>query len=254
MTRIADGVQRLGSELVNFYVVEEDGRFTLVDAGLPKFYDQVPRAVGDLGRIEAIVLTHAHGDHVGVAERLRTEANIPVYVHTADEELAKTGRQPSRDGSILPHLIRPASFQILFHIIANGGGRQPKIGEGTTFTDGEVLDVPGRPKVIATPGHTDGHVALHFQHHGALVVGDEIVTWNPLTPRRGPQIQPSAFNVSSAQALASLDRLEGVEAEVLLSGHGEPWTGGAAGPGRRARGGGGGLRERGALTCPSHCR
>src|SRR6185437_15446536 len=50
-------------------------------------------------------------------------------------------------------------------------------------------------------------------------VGDEIVTYHPLTGRRGPQIQPSAFNVSSAQALQSLDRLEGVEADVLLSGH-----------------------------------
>src|SRR3954451_20071358 len=130
MTRIVDGVQRLGSSLVDFYVVEEDGRFTLVDAGLPRFYDQVPQAVGDLAKIDAIVLTHAHGDHVGVAERLRTEANIPVYVHTADEELAKTGRQPSRDGSILPHLIRPASFQILFHIIANGGGPGPGEARG----------------------------------------------------------------------------------------------------------------------------
>src|SRR3954469_330145 len=175
MTRIADGVQRLGSELVNFYVVEEDGRFTLVDAGLPKFYDQVPRAVGDPGRIEAIVLTHAHGDHVGTAERLRSEANIPVFVHTADEELARTGKQPGREGSVLPHLMRPHAYRIISHIVANGGAKPVRIGEVTTFTDGEVLDVPGRPQVIATPGHTDGHVALHFRGHGLLVVGDEIV-------------------------------------------------------------------------------
>ena len=226
MTRIADGVQRLGSELVNFYAVEEDGRFTLVDTGLPGFYDQIPQAVGDLGRIEAIVLTHAHGDHVGNAERLRTKANIPVYVHTADEDLAKTAKQPKRDGSVLPHLVRPAVYRILTHMLVNGGARIPKIGEVTTFTDGEVLDVPGRPQVIATPGHTNGHVALSFAGHGVLFVGDEIVTYNPLTGRRGPQIQPSAFNVSSEQALASLDRLEGIDADVLVCGHGEPWTDG----------------------------
>src|SRR3954453_11343050 len=227
MTRIADGVQRLGSALVNFYVVEEDGRFTLVDAGLPKFYDQVPEAVGDLGKIEAVVLTHAHADHVGCAERLRTEANVPVYVHTADEDLARTAKQPKRDGSILPPLIRPAAWKIIGHIVANGGAKPTRIGEVTTFTDGEVLDVPGRPQVIATPGHTHGHVALQFANHGVLFVGDEIVTYHPLTGRRGPRIQPSAFNVSSDQVLRSLDRLEGIEADVLLSGHGEPWTGGA---------------------------
>jgi glyoxylase-like metal-dependent hydrolase (beta-lactamase superfamily II) len=226
MTRIADGVLRLGSSLVNFYVVEEDGRFTLVDAGLPGFYDQVPEAVGDLGRIEAIVLTHAHGDHVGVAERLRTEANIPVYVHTADEDLATTAKQPKRDGSIVPHLIRPAAYRMIGHIVANGGAKPNRIGEVTTFTDGEVLDVPGRPQVIATPGHTHGHVALHFSNHDTLVVGDEIVTYHPLSGRRGPRIQPSAFNVSSEQALASLDRLEQIEAALMLSGHGEPWTSG----------------------------
>ena len=235
MTRIADGVQRLGSELVNFYVVEEDGRFTLVDAGLPKFYDQVPQAVGDLGRIEAIVLTHAHGDHVGVAERLRTEANIPVYVHTADEDLATTAKQPKRDGSFVPHLIRPAAWKLIGHIVANGGAKPNRIGEVTTFTDGEVLDVPGRPQVIATPGHTNGHVALHFAEHGTLFVGDEIVTYHPRTGQRGPRIQPSAFNVSSDQALQSLDRLEGIEADVLLSGHGEPWTGGARAAVEQAR-------------------
>jgi glyoxylase-like metal-dependent hydrolase (beta-lactamase superfamily II) len=235
MTRIADGVQRLGSELVNFYVVEEDGRFTLVDAGLPKFHDQVPQAVGDLGRIEAIVLTHAHGDHVGVAERLRTEANIPVYVHTADEDLARTAKQPKRDGSILPHLIRPAAWKMIRHIAANGGAKPNRIGAVTTFTDGEVLDVPGRPQVIATPGHTHGHVALHFAGRGALFAGDEIVTYHALTGRRGPRIQPSAFNVSTAQVLQSLDRLEGIEADVLLFGHGEPWTGGARAAVEQAR-------------------
>ena len=224
MTRIADGVVRLGSSRVNFYAIEEDGRFTLVDAGLPGFYDQIAEAVGDLGRIEAIVLTHAHGDHVGCAERLRTEANIPVFVHTADEELARTAKQPSRDGNILPALLHPTAWQMLAHMVANGAARPQRLGEVTTFTDGAVLDVPGRPQVIHTPGHTNGHVALHFADRGVLVAGDEIVTWHPLSGRRGPQIQPSAFNISTAQVLASLDRLEHVEADLMLSGHGEPWT------------------------------
>jgi glyoxylase-like metal-dependent hydrolase (beta-lactamase superfamily II) len=224
MTSIAPGVQRLGSPLVNFYAVEQDGRYTLVDAGLPAFHDQVAAAVGDLSRLDAIVLTHAHGDHVGVAERLRSEANVPVYVHVADEELARTAKNPKREGSLLPHLRRPATWRLFAHLIANGGARPPRIQEVTTFTDGEVLDVPGRPRVIATPGHTLGHVALHFTDHGVLFSGDEIVTRNPLTGRRGPQIMPSAFDVSSAQCLASLDRLEALEAAVVAPGHGEPWT------------------------------
>jgi hypothetical protein len=52
--------------------------------------------------------------------------------------------------------------------------------------------------------------------------------YNVLTGRRGPQIGPAGFNVSSEQALDSLSRIEGVEADVVLSGHGDPWTGGVA--------------------------
>jgi len=226
MTRIAEGVQRLGSPLVNFYVVEEGGRFTLVDAALPGFHDQVAPAVGELRNLEAIVLTHAHQDHIGVAERLRAEANVPVYVHVADEDLARTGRQPKRDGSMLPHLLRPATYALLAHFMANGAARTKKIGEVTTFTDGEVLDVPGRPRVIATPGHTLGEVSLHFESHGALFVGDTMCTLNPLTRRRGPQLMPAAFNVSNEQCLASLGRLEPLDAALVLPGHGEPWTDG----------------------------
>jgi glyoxylase-like metal-dependent hydrolase (beta-lactamase superfamily II) len=46
---------------------------------------------------------------------------------------------------------------------------------------------------------------------------------------------PSAFNVSSAQSLASLARIEGLAADVVLPGHGEPWTEGPAAAAARAR-------------------
>ena len=64
------------------------------------------------------------------------------------------------------------------------------------------------------PGHTDGCVALHFEGHSALLVGDVLCSRNPLTGRRGVQLMPAAFAASSAQALASIDRLESVEAAV----------------------------------------
>ena len=96
-TEIASGVWRLGTELVNWYVVEARGRLTVVDAGAPKYRPQldvalarIDRSVGD---VAAIVLTHAHFDHTGFAEALREETGVPVYVHTEDESLAATGKQ-----------------------------------------------------------------------------------------------------------------------------------------------------------------
>jgi glyoxylase-like metal-dependent hydrolase (beta-lactamase superfamily II) len=58
---------------------------------------------------------------------------------------------------------------------------------------------------------------------------------NPLTGRIGPQIMPSGLNEDTAQALASLDALRGIDADLLLPGHGDPWTQGVAEAVRKAR-------------------
>jgi glyoxylase-like metal-dependent hydrolase (beta-lactamase superfamily II) len=104
-----------------------------------------------------------------------------------------------------------------------------------TFDDGDVLDVPGRLRVVATPGHTQGHVALHVEQAGVLFTGDAMCSLHPLTGRRGPQLMPSALNNSTDQALASLERIAALDASTLLFGHGEPWADGAAVAVARAR-------------------
>jgi glyoxylase-like metal-dependent hydrolase (beta-lactamase superfamily II) len=120
-------------------------------------------------------------------------------------------------------------------MVANGGGRPTKIAEVSTFADGATLDVPGRPRVVGTPGHTHGHCALLFEQHGVVFTGDALCSRNPLTGRDGPQLMPSAFNASTEQALGSLDRLSGLAASHLLFGHGDPWTDGARAAVERAR-------------------
>ena len=231
MPRIAEGLHRLGSDLINFYLVEDVTGVTVVDAGIPAFYDNLGACLRESGRswedIKALVLTHAHPDHVGFAERLRTEHGVPVHVHAADERLARTQKGAPRDGSILPYLRYPATWR-LFGVLARvGPPSRMRIGEVTTFGDGERLDVPGRPRVIHAPGHTEGCVALHFEGHSALLTGDVLCSRNPLTGRSGVQVMPAAFATDAAQALASVDRLEGLQAAVIGFGHGDPWRGGA---------------------------
>jgi glyoxylase-like metal-dependent hydrolase (beta-lactamase superfamily II) len=106
------------------------------------------------------------------------------------------------------------------------GGRPIAVPSPTEFEDGAVLEVPGRPRVIHAPGHSPGCVAFEFERQGTLIVGDVLFELNVLTGRRGPQIGPAGFNTSSDQALESLRKLEGVEAGIVLFGHGDPWTGG----------------------------
>jgi glyoxylase-like metal-dependent hydrolase (beta-lactamase superfamily II) len=225
----AENVLRMGHPMVNWYLVADDDGVVLVDAGAPRHRPQLDDGLKQLGRsiddVRAVILTHADADHKGFAEKLRTENGVPVYVHSADRELATSGKK-DREGSIVPYLRNGAAWK-LFGVLAAGG--VPKnVNEVRTFEGGDVLDVPGHPRVIHAPGHTHGCVAFHFKDRGVLFVGDVLYGFGVLTGRQGPQIGPRAFNASSDQALESLGAIENVRADLLLFGHGEPWTEGAA--------------------------
>ena len=94
----------------------------------------------------------------------------------------------------------------------------------TTFDAEQDLDVPGRPRIIPTPGHSPGHVAFHLPEQGALIAGDALCTYNPLTGAKGPQLMPRAFAADSLQMQKSLEAIERIDATLTLFGHGEPWT------------------------------
>ena len=245
--RLADGVVRLGTSMVNWYLVGDDSGVTVVDSGLPGYRDQLEPGLRMLGRsledVRAVILTHGDGDHTGVAAKLAEETEVPVYLHPADEELVHGGRKKTED-SMLGALFRPNIYPLLIHFIRNGGAAPAKIEHTEPLADGVTLEVPGKPKVVHAPGHTNGHVVFAFPAHGALFVGDTICTWNPATGNRGPQLMRPAFNVSNATALESLSRYEDLEAGLVLVGHGEPWTEGTAAAVQRARAEAGDLAAR----------
>ena len=92
--KIAPGIHRIGDKsIVNSYLVEDSGDVTIIDAGVPGFYRDIPRELAAMGRtvadVRALVLTHGHTDHIGFAERLRREQGIPVSVHEMDVDLAR---------------------------------------------------------------------------------------------------------------------------------------------------------------------
>jgi glyoxylase-like metal-dependent hydrolase (beta-lactamase superfamily II) len=239
---IADGIHGLGTDLVNWYLVEEDGRLTAVDAGLPKFRETLEANLRSIahspGDVAAVVLTHSDSDHTGVALALR-DAGARVLIHTADDEaLRKPG---PKKGEAAPARALPRAgwrwrfWKVMGEMARGGGGKPPRIEGAETFADGDVLDVPGRPRVIHTPGHTDGHCAFLFEDKRALFVGDALCTWNFFTGGLGPQVMPRPTNVSTSQARESLAAIADLDANLLLPGHGEPWHGSPAAAVTQAR-------------------
>jgi glyoxylase-like metal-dependent hydrolase (beta-lactamase superfamily II) len=229
---IAEGIHGLGTELVNWYLVEEDGRLTAVDAGLPKFRETLETDLRSIGRapgdVEAVVLTHSDSDHTGVVPALR-DAGARVLIHAADEE---TLRRPGpKKGDAAPARALPRAgwrwrfWKVMGEMTRGGGAKPPKIEGAETFAGGDVLDVPGSPRAVHTPGHTDGHCAFLFEDRRTLFVGDALCTWDFFTGRLGPRLMPGPTNVSAAQARESVAAIEPLDARLLLPGHGEPWHG-----------------------------
>jgi glyoxylase-like metal-dependent hydrolase (beta-lactamase superfamily II) len=100
-----------------------------------------------------------------------------------------------------------------------------------------VLEVPGRPRVIHTPGHTFGHCAFLLEDRGVLVAGDQLITHPWVTGGNGAiTTMPREINEDNAAVRSSLDIIERVDAEIVLVGHGDPWRHGAAEAARQARG------------------
>jgi glyoxylase-like metal-dependent hydrolase (beta-lactamase superfamily II) len=225
LTHISPGVQRLATRYTNWYLLEAGGRLTVLDAGLPGDWREFSSALSRLGHtpadIDAVLITHHHPDHAGNAERLRS-SGARVLAHPADAAYLGGDRRMRRRDHV-PFLRHRWYVVYMLHLLANGVTRVPAVAQLDELADGEVLDVPGSPRVVHAPGHTAGSCALFLEDRSLLFSGDALVTLDMTRGRTGPQIIRGPVTEDPELALQSLDALAATNAETVLPGHGEPW-------------------------------
>lgn len=145
----------LGGIQANCYLLyQKDGSCLIVDPG-----DEAKKLIRILTEKKlnpvAIILTHAHFDHIGGVDEIRNQYNIPVYIH---EKESKWLGDPSLNGSALfpvnPIKTKPADcfFQ----------KEGPVEISGFEFT------------LLETPGHSPGGVSFYFSNKGLVVSGDSL--------------------------------------------------------------------------------
>jgi glyoxylase-like metal-dependent hydrolase (beta-lactamase superfamily II) len=222
--KLGPHLHRIGNDIVAAYLVETDEGVTVIDAGLAGHWRELLAELKTMGRsvddVRGVVLTHGDSDHIGFAERLRRDHGVPVFVHTADAERARGGDKPKV--VMGPKRLGPV-IGFFAYGLRKAGWRTTYLTEVTEVSDGEVLPLPGSPRVIGMPGHSPGSIAVHVPVADAVFVGDALTTRHVLTGRTG--IQPAPFTDDPALALESLGRLAGLKASWVLPGHGAPWRG-----------------------------
>ena len=180
---------RVNLGFVSAYVLVRGGEAALVDTGTSGSASQVESTLGGLGLgwsdLSTILLTHHHGDHIG---------SLPDIMAAAPDAVAYAGADD------IPNITSPRSVSA--------------VADGDT-----VFGL----RVIATPGHTPGHVSILDPQGSVLVAGDALI--GDAGGVAGPAAQ---FTADMATATESVVKLGGLEYEVIYFGHGEPVTNGGS--------------------------
>src|SRR6201996_9760422 len=192
---------RLG--FVNCYLVRESDSFTLVDTGIPGGAAGMIAAARAIASepIARLLLTHAHGDHIGSLDAMATALGEP-QVAIGRREARLLPKKPAQDRSV-----DPGEAQCPMKGGFSGANTKPT----HLLSDGELY---GSLRVVGSPGHTPGHMAYFDERDGTLFAGDALVTvggglhvvgfgpWYFPLPAMGTWHRPTA--VASARRLAEL--------------------------------------------------
>lgn len=192
-------------------VADPVGGLTLIDTGLPGQADLIAEKIYaegfDVAEVQRVVLTHQDIDHVGSLSALVDLLGVPVIAHATEVPYIDGRMTPIKFPTPERLAQNPAMAAIMAHY-------RP-VGVDRAVADGEVLrDVAGAV-VIATPGHTPGHIALYLPGSKTLIAGDSMVAENGVL--EGPRERATP---NMPQAMESIRRFLDVDIDTIVCYHG----------------------------------
>lgn len=193
---------------VNCYFVKESDELTLIDTGIPANAKAIMDAAKWLGMpIKSIVLTHAHSDHIGSLDKLKTWIpDVKVYISARDSKLLR-GDVTLEQGEVNTP-------------IKGGVPRHVKTVPDVLLQDGDRI---GSLTAIAAPGHTPGSMAFLDDRTGCLLAGDAFQTRGGIAVAGviKPTFPfPALATWSLEKSIATARKLCELKPSLLAAGHG----------------------------------
>lgn len=228
---VAPGVWGMRDVFVNFFMIRnsDNDDWILIDTGLKwsagKIIKMARYLFGENARPSAIVLTHAHFDHVGSLATLAEYWDVPVYAHYLEIPYL-TGKasynppDPTVGGGMMSYMscVYPKSPVNIWNRVS------------ALPTDGSIPGVTDW-KYIHTPGHAPGHISLYRENDKVLIAGDAFVTTKQESAlsvafqTRVVSGPPKYFTYDWTAAEKSVIELAALQPKVAATGHGRPMRG-----------------------------
>ncbi len=204
------------------------GGVAIIDAGWntddawAALSDGLEEAGGSVSDVRAVLVTHIHPDHYGLAGRVRENSGAWIGLHPADAEMLearyiKTDDLLARmrvfleDAGVPDTKLPDLNFASMMI-----RGQVTMAVPDVLFEDGATADVPGWDlKTVWTPGHSPGHVCFYSDRHRLLLSGDHVLP--RITPNIGVHTQQ--FPNPLGEFLESLLKVQNLGVDEVLPAH-----------------------------------
>jgi glyoxylase-like metal-dependent hydrolase (beta-lactamase superfamily II) len=216
-------------EHVNIGLARLDDGYMLIDTGMgsDRSFDALSSALDGLGvqwpEIRVVLATHIHPDHIGCAPRVIAASGAKLWLHKAEFAYLNSvlaGESVWLDTAFTEGGIPREQWDRIRESLRGMRGSLSAIHPDRLLAGGEeIATALGPAVVVPTPGHSAGHICLYWPDARLLYAGDHMI--RDITPN----ISWMPGRDMLGEYLDSLAAVEKLDVDLVLSSHGEPFSG-----------------------------
>lgn len=201
-------------------VIKDGSNLTLIDTGYPKQIEYIKSALEkdglDINNIKTIILTHQDIDHIGnVKDILNLVPDIEIISYNEEADYINGNKTPCKVEYMERNLDKMDEKGKKFYHLFKTFFENNKINVDKVVKNGDVISKGEDMQVIATPGHTPGHMCLYIEKYKLLIAGDLLCLKDG-----NITLCPKELNYNNDMYLQSVNKIRDLELEMIICFHG----------------------------------